>query len=717
MNMTHELPTNTTLKQALKLAENNGWSVLPINSEKRPLVEWKKHQSEKASAEIITDWFRQFPEANLGVVTGKVSGLVVIDIDPRHGGKNTLFEGIETVIVKTGGGGWHYYFEYEEGLQNQVEVQPGIDIRAEGGYVVSPPSSHSSGQNYIWLKNPDEVKVAPLPDFVKAWLTLNSSQQGTLKSKWSSDILEGVGEGGRNDAAASVIGKLLKRFREYEWETEAWELFQAWNERNQPPLGLTELRAVFESISAKERLGQTRATVTQTPQSVAEEEVNNISLEQALESVEKALPGKRDQVLLVMATCISHLIDAKTPLWLMFVGVPSSAKTEIARMIGFTHWVFFLDAITENAFVSGSRSDQADLLPILNGKCLVVKDFTTTLSQREEVVRKILGDLTSIYDDSFVKHSPSRGTIEYHSFFAILGCVTPQALNRHQRYMNQIGPRFMFYRMPSSSNEEVDKSLEVLWSGNDLKKRFAETQKQVSAYCTNLLPQLGQLKADLEKESNEAIWCLNHLAKFIARARGMVITRSAEFINGEGEKIQFYEPVEIQIEEPFRALQQLRVLVRALAIVQQKKSVGVEELRIAKDVALSSMPADRSLLLSVILTENKEWSAKEISQALGISHRTALRQMDELVSLKILIKREQGNGLSNLYCIEHSFSALLYDTTEFVSHLPVVGTVTETPQRTVEDMPEDEIFGAFGADETKETTDQASQLSLEEATS
>jgi DNA-binding transcriptional ArsR family regulator len=193
----------------------------------------------------------------------------------------------------------------------------------------------------------------------------------------------------------------------------------------------------------------------------------------------------------------------------------------------------------------------------------------------------------------------------------------------------------------------------------------------------------------------------------------MVITRSAEFVNNDGDKIQFYEPIEIQIEEPFRALQQLRVLVRALAIVQQKTVIGAEELRIAKDVALSSMPADRSLLLSVILTEDKEWSAKEISQNLGISHRTALRQLDELVSLKILTKREQGNGLSNLYQIEQSFRRLLYDTVDFVSHPPVEETVTETPRRTVADMSNDEILSALTGDISAAT----SQLSLEGAIS
>jgi len=114
------------------------------------------------------------------------------------------------------------------------------------------------------------------------------------------------------------------------------------------------------------------------------------------------------------------------------------------------------------------------------------------------------------------------------------------------------------------------------------------------------------------------------------------VTRSGEFVNAQGEKVQFYEPVEIQIEEPFRALQQLRVLARSLCVVLGYKTVEKQVLKLLKDVAISSMPADRALLLSVVASEKKSWSAKEVSDVLGISHRTALRQLDELASLRVL---------------------------------------------------------------------------------
>jgi len=673
MNNQSNDSTNSVFEQALTLLAK-GWSVIPVGTDKKPLVEWKKYQNEYPTPDEVKSWFIKYPTANLGVVTGKISKLVVVDIDPRHGGRRDLLLGYETVIVETGGGGWHYYFKYKEGIQNYAGIAEGIDIRGDGGYVIAPPSTHSSGGHYKWYRSPDKYEVLPLLSVVQEWIDKRAQQRTPIQSKWSADKLDGVGEGLRNDTAASVAGKLLARFKPHEWESEAWKLLVAWNDKNTPPLPETELRGVFDSIANREVQKQTR-------DSKDDSEVipDNLHLDAVLQKVDAVLPNKQDLVLLAMAVSISHFIDKKTPLWLMFVGVPSSAKTEVARMIGKAEWVFFLDALTENAFVSGGRADTADLLPIINEKCLIIKDFTTTLSQREEAVRKILGDLTSIYDDSFVKHSPSRGTISYHSFFSILGCVTPQALNNHQRYVSQIGPRFLYYRVQASSREEVEQSFDILWSVGDVQPGFTLAQKYVSAYVTKIVASLTT--TSLQRENADAVAYINTLARFIARARGIVITRSAEFVNEKGDKIQFYEPVEIQIEEPYRALQQLRVLGRSLCLILGHTSVGTRELQLLKDVAISSMPADRALLLSVVASENKLWSAKNVSDSLGISHRTALRQLDELVSLRVLRKQGQGAGLSNVYTVVDEFADFLYSGVDFLSRLLTSPTVTQTPQR------------------------------------
>jgi hypothetical protein len=147
---------NQILEQALYYREKLGWSVIPIGDNKKPLIKWEIFQKEKATKEQIIEWFTKWPNANLAIVTGKISNLIVVDIDPRHGGTRDDFKDVQTLIVETGGGGWHYYFQYEEGITNHAGIKPGIDIRGDGGYVIVPPSVHPSGNKYEWEVAPND---------------------------------------------------------------------------------------------------------------------------------------------------------------------------------------------------------------------------------------------------------------------------------------------------------------------------------------------------------------------------------------------------------------------------------------------------------------------------------------------------------------------------------------------------------------------------------
>ena len=70
---------------------SRGWSVIPIEPRaKRPLTAWLEFQNRCASPREIDAWFASWPDANVGIVTGRVSGLVVIDVDARHGGEASL---------------------------------------------------------------------------------------------------------------------------------------------------------------------------------------------------------------------------------------------------------------------------------------------------------------------------------------------------------------------------------------------------------------------------------------------------------------------------------------------------------------------------------------------------------------------------------------------------------------------------------------------------
>ncbi len=135
-----------------------GWSVIPVGRGKRPLIPWQEFQHRKATEAEIRGWFEKYPQAGVGVVCGQISDLIVLDVDPRHGGDDTLLvwaeKGwllLEGLQVKTGGGGVHFYLRHPGGhIPTIPGLAPGIDLKAEGSYVVAPPSLHPSGRNYQW---------------------------------------------------------------------------------------------------------------------------------------------------------------------------------------------------------------------------------------------------------------------------------------------------------------------------------------------------------------------------------------------------------------------------------------------------------------------------------------------------------------------------------------------------------------------------------------
>ncbi len=163
-------------RAALSYAKR-GWSVIPAEPRgKRPVVAWQEFQRRIATADEIADWFGRWPDANVAVVTGALSGLVVLDIDPRHGGTDSLSR-LEithgplpqTLEALTGGGGRHLYFRHPGGLvRNRVGLAPGVDVRGDGGCVVAPPSVHPSGKRYAWVAShgPEDRPPARAPDWL-----------------------------------------------------------------------------------------------------------------------------------------------------------------------------------------------------------------------------------------------------------------------------------------------------------------------------------------------------------------------------------------------------------------------------------------------------------------------------------------------------------------------------------------------------------------------
>ena len=217
---------------------------------KRPMVAWTKYQTNRPTEAEVAKWFAMWPEANIAIVTGHVSNLVVFDIDKKgaleYAEKNG---GFPTTPMAQTGKGLHVYVQrpdFEVG--NAVDTDLGIDIRDQGGYVAAPPSIHGSGRQYQWMEGASikDVSIAPckpwMLDYLKSVaekpsmpkttkerpLKPSDSEKLAITSRGNdpyADILaNGAPEGMRNDTAARLIGHYLAKGLD---ATEAWELVKS----------------------------------------------------------------------------------------------------------------------------------------------------------------------------------------------------------------------------------------------------------------------------------------------------------------------------------------------------------------------------------------------------------------------------------------------------------------------------------------------------------
>lgn len=210
----------------------------------------------------ITAWWQLWPDANVGIVTGRESGIVVLDVDPDHGGDDSLRdlerangELPHTPTATTGGGGTHYVFAHPGKLlpNSAGKIGPGLDIRGDGGYIVAAPSMHKSGHVYTWNSeaHPQDVKPAPMPK----WLLdlafgTQAEQGGSGSAKQAAPLPAMLAEGSRNVMLTSLAGTLRRRGLE---EFTIYKSLCAANvEMCHPPLPDDELKAIAHSVARYE---------------------------------------------------------------------------------------------------------------------------------------------------------------------------------------------------------------------------------------------------------------------------------------------------------------------------------------------------------------------------------------------------------------------------------------------------------------------------------
>lgn len=246
------------------------WSVIPVGDNKRPLVAWQEYQQRICGAAEREAWWQRWPGAGVGVITGAVSGLLVVDVDAGDADKfaaarsklETLVpDGLVTPTARTRRGGLHYYFKRPPaGMGNRAHVAGySIDVRCDGGYVVAAPTP-----GYTWVVAPEACELAEVPPALLEFLqahkpasTTASAPPALPPARVANIVVERArryvatmepaisGSGGHNATfrAACVLihGFALD-------ESDAWDVLCEYNGRQcVPPWSERELRHKLES--------------------------------------------------------------------------------------------------------------------------------------------------------------------------------------------------------------------------------------------------------------------------------------------------------------------------------------------------------------------------------------------------------------------------------------------------------------------------------------
>jgi len=247
----------------IKKYVDRGWVVIPISTNSKVCtIKWKQYQDEKPRKKEILEWIKNNGEnGNVGIITGEVSGITVIDVDSKEAVDkitSMLSDDDECGLVVTPRGGQHFYFAYTPELKTTTNRNLKIDIRNDGAYVLLPPSK-INGKEYAWISLPE--KLSKVPDKLVEFLNSRDSN----KYRFTKDNLK---LGGRDSGLFHLALVLAKGGMRYD---EIYDALKPYADMCQPPFPDDALR--IKITSALKRVGEKGSTLVEE----VREYVENVS--------------------------------------------------------------------------------------------------------------------------------------------------------------------------------------------------------------------------------------------------------------------------------------------------------------------------------------------------------------------------------------------------------------------------------------------------------
>jgi hypothetical protein len=318
----------------------------------------------------------------------------------------------------------------------------------------------------------------------------------------------------------------------------------------------------------------------------------------------------------------NKLLDTD-PLWLFLKGPPGSGKTELLTSVKERPEAVFRSSITTAALISGygdltTKEGDQSLLPKLDGKCFVLKDFTLILSMNPMQRDEIFGILRDAYD-GYASKSFGTGEREYVSKFNLLAGVT-NAIERTW-HLSNLGERFLCWGMTVDRKEQAKRAMTQ--ENAQMREELAQAAAGVLDHLPDTVPGVSAAMA------NRTLL----LADLLARLRTYVDRDRTDVVQQAPD-----------VEVPTRLVKQLLRLGKSVALVRHKMQITDDEFKIMLKVATDSIPSARRDVFGALLQCRGEGTAKPVeyfAHRCRISHSPAKRHLDNMRLLG-LVKTEMS---------------------------------------------------------------------------
>lgn len=333
-------------------------------------------------------------------------------------------------------------------------------------------------------------------------------------------------------------------------------------------------------------------------------------------------------------------------LWVHFIGASGSGKTELLGMFLDLEDIYLIDMLTPQTFLSGmpGRND-ASLLPQLNGKIMIFKDFTIVMSQNKDAKNEIMGQLRGIYDGHLKKPFGNGKVREWKGKVGLITGVTTM-VDFTQQATTALGERFIHYRVITPDRIEV--ATRAMNNGDHQDEMRKDMRNSGYAWRKSL-----DYETELPTLSKEVEMELVRVANFTALARSVVIR---DF--GFKKEIIFVPASEM----PTRLSQQLKTLAVSCMVVNGGKFVEEDMKNVVYKAALDSVP-QTNMMVCKQMAQQDEQTTKEIATALDYPTdpiRTYLENLSMLgVCKRIRGQDSEAGGNADKWTINPQFGEIL----------------------------------------------------------